>query len=104
MLKVRKCSDSGVVVLIDPSFSNLIDRDRVEVVEPFSTSPDGGDEIGRFKNREVLADRLTGHFQASGELKETLPVTSVQAVQQVTSTRIGQSLEDVTRDRLHVER
>ncbi len=93
-----------MVVLIDPSFSNLIDRYRVEIVEPFSTSPDGSDEIGRFKNREVLADRLTCHVQASGELKETLPVTIVQAVEQVTSTLIGQSLEDVTRDRLHVDR
>jgi hypothetical protein len=104
MLKVRKYTDSGVVVLIDPSFRDFVDRYRVEVMKPFATPPNGGDEIGGFENREVLADCLTGHVQSNAELEQTLTVTSIQAVEQVTSTRVGQGLEDVTRDWLHVER
>ncbi len=52
----------------------------------------------------MLADGLTGHVQTFGEFPKALSVASVQAIQQVTATRVCERLEDIDHDRLHSSR
>src|SRR6476619_5838267 len=42
----------------DPAFADLMDRDRIDVVQLLAAMPERGDEVGRFENPKVFCDRL----------------------------------------------
>ncbi len=63
-----------------------------------TSAPDGGDEIRRFQNDEVLGDCLTCHVEELAELTESLPIVLVQRIEKLAATRIGQRFEHVIHD------
>ena len=99
LVEVRQGSDATLVVAMNPAFSDFVDRCCVEIVQLLPTLPDGRHEVGGLQDRQVLADGLTCHVQAFGELPKALPVASVQAIQQVTATRVCERLEHIDHDR-----
>src|SRR5262245_24517719 len=79
----------------DPALTDLADGRGVEVMELLAAAADGGDQVGRFQDGEVLAHRLPGHVQSGAELAEGLAVARVEAVEELPATRVGQRLEDL---------
>ena len=45
------------LVFADPAFENFADRDWIEIMELFATSPHGDDEVGVFEAQQMLGDR-----------------------------------------------
>src|SRR5215213_5606452 len=80
---------------LDPAFADLVDRNRIEIVQLLAAMPERGDEVGRFKNPKVLCDRLPRHGEAVAELVQRLSVVGVKPVQQRASRRIGKRFEDL---------
>src|SRR6188768_615592 len=79
--------------LLDPTFADLMDRHRVEVVQLLAAVPERGDEIGRFENSEMLGDRLPRHGEAVAKFVQRLSVFGVKPVQQRAPRRIGKRFE-----------
>ena len=73
---------------------NLVQRNRVQVVQLESSAPHAGDEIGGLEHREVLAHRLARHFEVLAQLAERLAVVLPQPVQQQPTARVRKRLED----------
>ena len=84
-----------LVVLADPALGDFADGRGVEVVVLLPAAADRGHEVGRFQDRQVLADRLPGHVQALGQLAQRLAVALVQAVQEAPAAGVGQRAEHV---------
>ena len=90
--------DPCSVVAMDPALGDLVDRFSIQVVELLATPSEGGHEVGRLQDVQVFADRLADHVQALGQLPEALSVAGIQTIEQQTTTRVGQRLEDVHHD------
>jgi len=50
-------------VFVNPTPIDLVDRDRIEIVELLASAPDDDDEICFFQDDEMLAHCLTGHVE-----------------------------------------
>jgi hypothetical protein len=83
-----------LLVLRDPARGDLVNRDGVQVVQLLAPAADSGHEVGGLEDREVLRDRLARHFQVRAEVRERLPVTRAQRVEQAPPRRTGQGTED----------
>jgi hypothetical protein len=46
--------------LLNPPFVNLVDGDRIEIVQLLASSPHRSNQIGIIETREVLRDGLPG--------------------------------------------
>src|SRR5882757_7116192 len=67
---------------LDPPLADLMDRQRIEIVQLLAAMPERGDEVGRLENRKVLCHRLPGHGEAVAEVVQGLSVAGVKPVQQ----------------------
>jgi len=74
----------------DPPLSDRVDRHGIDEVQFFASLPLRRNQIGLFQNLQMLAHRLTCHLDAFAQLTESLRVTSVQSIKQLTPTAIGQ--------------
>jgi hypothetical protein len=92
--------DAVALVGRDPALADLVDGCRVQEVELLPPAANGGDEIGRLEDGEVLADRLPGHVEPGAELAQGLSVADVQAVEQLPATRVGKRLEHLVHPRI----
>src|SRR6185436_9290095 len=79
----------------DPAFADLMDRNRIEVVQLLTAMPQRGDEVGRFENPKVLCHRLSRHGEAVAELVQRLSVPGVKPVEQRAPRGIGKRFEDL---------
>lgn len=77
----------------NPAFVNLVDWNRVEVVQLFPSLPLDRNQIGVFQQAKVLRDRLPRHAQSLAQLTQRLSVLGVQAVEQFSAAGVGQGLE-----------
>src|SRR3954468_24891820 len=73
----------------DPPFADLMDRDRVEIMQLLAAMPERGDEVGRLENPKVFRNGLPRHREAVAEFVQRLSVFGVKPVQQRASRRIG---------------
>src|SRR5215471_11063386 len=85
----------------DPSVVDFLERDRVEKVELLAAAPLRHDESCAFEHTQVLRHRLTRHVVVIAQLRQRLPVMSVEQVQQLSTARIRQRLEDCIRIPAH---
>src|SRR4030095_8971046 len=79
----------------DPAFADLMDRNRIEIVQLLAAMPERGDEVGRFENPKVLCHRLPRHGEAVAEFIQRLSVFGVKPVEQRAPRRIGKRFEDL---------
>ena len=49
------------------AFADLMDRNRIDVVQLLAAMPVRADEVGRFENPKMLCDRLPRHGKAVAE-------------------------------------
>lgn len=85
----------GFGELGDPAVVDLADRHRVQVMDLLPTVAPRRDEVGLLEHLQVLHHaeaRQLGQFVA--ELSEREAVVAEQTVEQATTTRVGQRLED----------
>jgi hypothetical protein len=82
------------LVPADPARADLVDGDRVQVVELLASAPHDDDEVRRLQDVEVLRDRLTRDVLVGAEFAERLAVARVQAVEQRAAARVGKGTED----------
>src|SRR5213592_2545128 len=80
---------------LDPPLADLMDRNRIEIVQLLAAMPERADEVGRLENRKVLRHRLPRHDEAVAELVQGLSVFGVKPVQQRPPRSIGQRFEDL---------
>ena len=95
MLELGEDSEAAPVELADPALGNLVNRDRVEVMQFFAPAPHDGDEVGRLQQTQVLADGLARHREVLAQLAERLSVSRMQLVQQLPAGGIGQGPEHI---------
>ena len=73
---------------------NAADGDRVEEMELLPALLPRDHQSGVLEDAEVLHDAEAGHVAAPAELGEGLPVTTEELIEQATTGRVGQGLED----------
>ena len=91
---VRCCQFVRALELVDPALLDLVQRDRIEVVQLLPPAPHRADQVGGLQDGQMLGHRLTGHVDPPAQLPERLPVLLVQPVQQTPAGLVGQRLED----------
>ena len=79
--------------LLDPSFLDAPERDRIEVVELCPALAHGRDQVGVLKHAEVLRCRLARHLKRLAQLAQSLTIALSQAVEQASPRRIRQRTE-----------
>jgi hypothetical protein len=79
--------ETGTLELVDPPVLELVDRDRVEVVQLLPPSPEGADQVGGFEDGQMLGGRLARHLEAGAQLAKGLPLALVQPVEQIGLSR-----------------
>ena len=83
-----------------PAHVDLVDGNRVEVVQLLPSPPFDGDEIRCFEQPEVLCDRLPRHVEALAQFGQRLAAAFVQPVDQHPPARIREGFEHFV-DLLH---
>lgn len=94
-LDIAQAAQTRALELVDPSFLDLVQGHRVEVVELVPAAPDGADQVCGLENIQVLGERLASHVHVLAELAQRLSAALVKPVQQVppsVSRGIGQCL------------
>jgi len=81
----------------NPPLVDFLERHRIEKMELLPAAPLHRHEVRRFEQREVLRHSLPRHVQVLAELPQRLPVMSMQPIQQLSPTWIGQRLEQKIR-------
>ena len=66
----------------DPSFADLVDRHRVEVVQFLASMLHSSDEVRRLQNPEMLGHGLPCHGEAVAKFEQRLSVAGVKPIQQ----------------------
>ena len=61
-------------VFSNPTLVNLVNRHGIEVVQLLAPTPNGGDEIRLFQQRQVLGDRLAGHVEVFAQFTQGLSI------------------------------
>ena len=79
---------------LDPAMLNLMQRNRIQVVQLAPPAPDGADEVGRLEHRQMLAHRLPRHLEVLAQLAECLAVVLSKPIQQQPAARVRQRPED----------
>ena len=95
--QVSQRREPAALELVDPAILNLIERNRIQVVELFPALPDDGDEIGVDEQLQVLRHRLARHFEMLAELPQRLPVLLVEDIQKLPAAGIAERLEYLVR-------
>src|SRR4030042_2665657 len=79
--------------LLDPTLVDLVNGDRVEVVQFFAPPANRRNQVGVLQSPEVLRDRLAGHVEVRAELPQRLAALRSKTVEQTPPCRIGECLE-----------
>src|SRR5438477_12943122 len=79
----------------DPTFADLMDRHRVEVMQLLAAVPEGRDQVGGLQDRKVLGHGLPRHGETVAEFVQRLSIPGVKPVEQRASRCIGQRFEDL---------
>ena len=82
----------------DPALGDIVDRNRVEIVQLLPALLHGRDQIGLLQDPQVLANRLTRHVEARAEFVQRLAVIRAQPVKQFPAAGIGQGFEHLIKD------
>ena len=85
----------GPFVFADPSFVDLVDRDRIEEMQLLPAVPDHREEVGGFENLEMLGHGLAGHIEMGAEFRECPPIRLLQLIEKVAAAGIGEGFEHV---------
>src|ERR1700730_16427909 len=94
LLEVAQCVQPSPLVFLDPTFIDLVERNRIEVMQLFSPPADRRHQVGSLESREVLRDRLAGHVEVRAEVPQRLAVLRSEAVEQTPSCGTGERLEN----------
>ena len=81
-------------VFSNPTLVDLLNRDRIEVVEFLSSMPDDNDELRLLQQCHVLGDRLTRHVQVLTQFVQRQAILFVKPVKQISAARIGKRFEN----------
>ena len=68
-------------------------RHWIEVMQLLAPAPDGGDEIRRFQNDEMLGHCLPCHVEVLAQFAQRPPVALEQFVEQFSATWVSQRFE-----------
>ena len=74
----------------DPALVDLVQRNRVEVVQFFPALPNDGDQVGLFELLQVLCYGLACHVHLLAERAQCLTIIALQQVKQMPATGVGQ--------------
>lgn len=80
-------------VLTDPTIVDLLQRCWIEIVQFFTSAPDRGHKIGRFKKRQMLGHGLACYIQAFAQFTQRLAVVISQLIEQFSPARIRECPE-----------
>jgi hypothetical protein len=83
-----------VLEFFDPTFVNLVQRHRVQVVELFPALPNHGDEICFLQLLQVLRHGLACHGHMLTKCRERLAILPMQLIKQTPAIRISQRFEN----------
>ena len=93
VFQIAQCLQMLMLVFAEPAFRDFMDWNGVKVMKLLPSMPDGGDQIGRFQDREMLGNGLPGHVEVPAQFAESLPVFFAQIVQQFSTAGIRQRFE-----------
>ena len=63
-------------VFANPALADLVQRQWIEVMQFLAAVPDGGDEVGRFQQAQVLGDGLPRHVQVLHSAPSVWPLSA----------------------------
>lgn len=86
--------ETPALELGDPAGVYLMQRHGIEVVQFFPPLPYDSDEIGVFKQLQVLRHGLPRHVHVFAQRSERLAIVGVELVKQTPATGVGERLED----------
>lgn len=86
------------MVLADPALVNLMNRNRIQVVQFLAPAPYDNDQIRIFEQEKVLGYGLTTDVQFPAKLAQSLPVVGVESVEQFPASGIRERLEHHVHD------
>ena len=77
----------------DPSHGDLMNGNRIKVVQFLPAVPDADDEVCPLEYAEVLGHSLAGHVEVRAKLNQRLAVADMQLVEQLAPTLVSQGFE-----------
>src|SRR5215470_19253667 len=87
--------EAAPLELPDPAVVDLVNRNRVEVVELLAPAPRRRDEARVFEHVEVLRHGLPRHVHPVAELGQRETVAREHAIEQLPPPRIRERFEDL---------
>ena len=92
--------EARLLVFLDPTLVDLVDRDGIEEVQLFASAPLDRDEVRSLEELQMLGDGLSRHVQTTAQSAERLAILGVQPIEQFPTARVGQGFKNVV-DRRH---
>src|SRR5712675_3247563 len=92
-LELGERAQAMALVFADPTLRDVVDRNRIEIVQLLAAALDGRDEVRAFQDGEVLAHglarhRRSGSGQPLAKLVQGLAVRLEEPIEQLPAARI----------------
>lgn len=94
MLEFSQGKGNPTLVLVDPTFGNLTQRQGIEVMKLFSSMPENDNQVRALQPPKMLGHGLACHDQMLAQFAEGLPIAVVQLIEQLSPARVGQRSKD----------
>jgi len=94
LLKFTQSLRNPMLVFVDPTLGNLLQRNRVDVVKFLTAAPKMNHEIRLVEQHEMFTYCLAAHVEMPAKLVQGLAVSLVQPIEQRAPTGICQGFED----------
>lgn len=82
------------LVFVDPTFGNLLEGRRIQVVELFASPPKWDDQLGFDQKSKVFGDALPCDVEMAAELVEGLTIVRMELVEQGAAAGVGEGFEN----------
>jgi hypothetical protein len=93
--QIAQDAEASVLVFVDPALGNLLEGDRVEVVQFLAAPPDGDDKVGLLEEGEMFGDGLACYGEVLGEFAQGLAIVHVKLVEQLSPVGVSQGFKNL---------
>src|SRR5438128_7344629 len=77
----------------DPAVVDLVNWDRIQVMQFFAAAPDDGYEIRLLQKQQMFRNGLSRHGKVAAKLAERLTVLSEQNIEKAPAAFVGEGLK-----------
>ena len=94
-LQITQGAEAALLVFVDPALGDLLEWDRIEIMELLPASPQRNDKVRFGQESKMFGHGLARHIEVLAKFTQGLAIVAMQLIEERASARVSQSFKDV---------